>query len=449
MRPGIAEVCSLLAGVGAVLTPAGSGQPAVASLVVPPPSTPRHRPIPLPRTSSSPSVVALPGIEPGSNTLTKYPSPTLRQLHFAAPPRTPPNNFKPSALLNPFYEKESIRAGMAVPTPSAPVIITSSAQPYVHSVDRYVHGAPLHNVREEEEEDISPVTSWYLVNEDSEDSENDEDIVAGRPKDDGSNAVYLQAKALYTCGCPYLHVGTVQAVDGVQILRPPRTRTRLASQRARSLRSWTVTASGGRSRSQAVRLEVCTPFISSTGLSALTSRTVAPSNYLKVLKSEDGGMTPILFQAKALFACGCPSLHADAVQAVDGMQILRPPRTRTRSASQRARSSESWTGRASGGRSRSQAVRLEVYTPFISSTSLCAQPPHSCPVKLPADSLSSSPDAYLRIIWTRASGPRLHLFFSHFLLSDIYHPYRTPSICADQPYYLVVRQIETFGKSTD
>jgi hypothetical protein len=164
MRPGIAEVCSLLAGVGAVPTPAGSGQPAVASLVVPPPSTPPHRPVPQPRTSSPPSVAALPGVELGSNALTKYPSPTLKQLHFAAPPRKRLSYVKPSALLEPaFYEKESIRAEMAVPTPSAPVVVTPSAQPYVHSVDRYVHGAPLHNVREEEEEDISPTTSWYLV----------------------------------------------------------------------------------------------------------------------------------------------------------------------------------------------------------------------------------------------------------------------------------------------
>jgi hypothetical protein len=288
MRPGIAEVCSLLAGVGVVPTPAGSGQPAVASLVVPPPSTPPHRPVPLPRTSSPPSVAALPGVELGSNALTKYPSPTLKQLHFAAPPRTRLNNVKPSALLNPFYEKESIRAEMAVPTPSAPLVVTSSAQPYIHSE-------------------------------------------AGRPKDNGSNAVYPQAKALYTCGCLYLHVGTVQTMNGVQI--PPRTQARLALQRARSLRSWTERANGGMSRSQAVRLEVCTPFISSTGLCALTSRTVAPLNYLKVLQSEDGGMMPILFQAKALFACGCPSLHVGAVQAVDEVQILHPPRTQTRSAS--------------------------------------------------------------------------------------------------------------------
>jgi hypothetical protein len=82
---------------------------------------------------------------------------------------------------------------------------------------------------------------------------------------------------------PSLHVGAVQAVDGVQILRPPRTRTRLASQRAKSSRSWTMRESGGRSRSQAVRSEVYTPFISSTSLCVLNLRTVAPSNYLQIL----------------------------------------------------------------------------------------------------------------------------------------------------------------------
>jgi hypothetical protein len=45
----------------------------------------------------------------------------------------------------------------------------------------------------------NPINSWYLLSEDSEDSKNDEDIEAGRPKGDGSNAVYLRAKALYSC----------------------------------------------------------------------------------------------------------------------------------------------------------------------------------------------------------------------------------------------------------
>jgi hypothetical protein len=149
----------------------------------------------------------------------------------------------------------------------------------------------------------NPIDSWYLLSEDSKDSTNDEDIEAGRPKDDGSNAVYLQAKALYACGCPSLHVGAVQAVDGVQILRILRTRTRLALQRARSSRWCTGRASGGRSRSQAVRSEVRCTFLLSGTLCTLTSRAVAPSNFLKVLENEYDGMKPVPFEAKAISAC--------------------------------------------------------------------------------------------------------------------------------------------------
>jgi hypothetical protein len=99
-----------------------------------------------------------------------------------------------------------------------------------------------------------------------------------RSTSDVSSAQVHQAVALETCGCLSSHVGTVQAADGVQILRTPGTRMGLASQRARFSRSSAVRAPiGGGSKTQSVRLEVCALFIFLTGMCVLTFRTVAPS----------------------------------------------------------------------------------------------------------------------------------------------------------------------------
>jgi SHO1 osmosensor len=95
-------------------------------------------------------------------------------------------------------------------------------------------------------------------------------------------AVY-QAKALYACQRPSPHAYTVQDADGSQTPRPPRTRTKSASRKARSSRSWTRWASGGRPRSRTARSAVRASFVPSLGFCMLTHCTVAPSNYLQII----------------------------------------------------------------------------------------------------------------------------------------------------------------------
>jgi hypothetical protein len=95
------------------------------------------------------------------------------------------------------------------------------------------------------------ITSWCLLSEDSKsggdpcsgseldvsvdararsfvEDVDDRSMTCTTMTSDELDSLALQAKALYACGCPYPYVGTVQAADGVQILRPPSTRMRSA-----------------------------------------------------------------------------------------------------------------------------------------------------------------------------------------------------------------------------
>jgi hypothetical protein len=85
----------------------------------------------------------------------------------------------------------------------------------------------------------------------------------------------------------------------------------------------------------------------------------------------DGRIMPVLFRAKAVLACECPSPHAGTVQTADGVQILRPPRNWERSASQKARFSRLWTARTSGGGPKGRAVGSAVRAAVVSLVGLC------------------------------------------------------------------------------
>jgi hypothetical protein len=183
--------------------------------------------------------------------------------------------------------------------------------------------------------------------------------------------VLFHARALEACGYPSPHAGTVQGSDGLDTVSPENpndvgfAKGEILGIIKRSSDTWRFQRANGllgcTYHSHRIGGPVCT----------LTFCTGAPSHYFIEI---DGRVMPVLFRAKAVLDCECPSPHTGTVQAADGVQILRPLRNRERLASQKARFSRSWTARTSGGGPRS------VY----------AHTSPSCSVKLCADPLSSA-----------------------------------------------------------